>query len=154
MTPIPPVPAFLPQIWRFLCSGFTGRQKHFAICSRRKKILIGKTPSDFHASAVYAGFGDAYYQLGEYVKAADAYEKALPEIELHMGRNNFYEIVSENLKQTYARLGGGRPEERGLRLCERYYIAFGKPMLERNFGAVLPRLAIGLAGGGFGVSGL
>ena len=65
-----------------------------------------------------------------------------------MGRNNFYEIVSENLKQTYARLGGGRPEERGLRLCERYYIAFGKPMLERNFGAVLPRLAIGLAGEG------
>ena len=48
-----------------------------------EKILIGKTPSDFHASAVYAGFGDAYYQLGEYVKAADAYEKALPEIELH-----------------------------------------------------------------------
>lgn len=113
-----------------------------------EKILIGKTPSDFHASAVYAGFGDAYYQLGEYVKAADAYEKALPEIELHMGRNNFYEIVSENLKQTYARLGGSRPEERGLRLCERYYIAFGKPMLERNFGAVLPRLAIGLAGEG------
>lgn len=29
-----------------------------------EKILIGKTPSDFHASAVYAGFGDAYYQLG------------------------------------------------------------------------------------------
>lgn len=113
-----------------------------------EKILIGKTPSDFHASAVYAGFGDAYYQLGEYARAADAYEKALPEIELHMGRNNFYEIVSENLKQTYARLGGGRPEERGLRLCERYYIAFGKPMLERNFGAVLPRLAIGLAGEG------
>lgn len=127
-----------------------------ALCylQQAEKILIGKTPSDFHVSAVYAGFGDAYYQLGEYTKAADAYEKALPEIELHMGRNNFYEIVSENLKQTYARLGGGRPEERGLRLCERYYIAFGKPMLERNFGAVLPRLAIGLAGGGFGVSGL
>lgn len=121
-----------------------------ALCylQQAKKILIGKTPSDFHVSAVYAGFGDAYYQLGEYVKAADAYEKALPEIELHMGRNNFYEIVSENLKQTYARLGGGRPEERGLRLCERYYIAFGKPMLERNFGAVLPPLAIGLAGEG------
>ena len=121
-----------------------------ALCylQQAEKILIGKTPSDFHASAVYAGFGDAYYQLGEYARAADAYEKALPEIELHMGRNNFYEIVSENLKQTYARLGGGRPEERGLRLCERYYIAFGKPMLERNFGAVLPRLAIGLAGEG------
>ena len=56
-----------------------------ALCylQQAEKILIGKTPSDFHVSAVYAGFGDAYYQLGEYVKAADAYEKALPEIELH-----------------------------------------------------------------------
>lgn len=70
------------------------------------RILAGKTPSDFHYSAVLAGFGDAYYQQGKFELAADAYEKALPEIELHMGRNNFYDIVSDNLTQTYARLSG------------------------------------------------
>ena len=73
------------------------------------RILAGKTPSDFHYSAVLAGFGDAYYQQGKFELAADAYEKALPEIELHMGRNNFYDIVSDNLTQTYARLSGSRP---------------------------------------------
>ena len=150
----PPLGQFPQHLLHFIAVSYTHldvyKRQAEALCylQQAEKILIGKTPSDFHASAVYAGFGDAYYQLGEYARAADAYEKALPEIELHMGRNNFYEIVSENLKQTYARLGGGRPEERGLRLCERYYIAFGKPMLERNFGAVLPRLAIGLAGEG------
>lgn len=102
---------------------------------------------------MYAGFGDAYYQLGEYARAADAYEKALPEIELHMGRNNFYEIVSENLKQTYARLGGGRPEERGLRLCERYYIAFGNQCWNGTSGRSC-RGWRSVLRGGFGVSGL
>lgn len=112
------------------------------------RILAGKTPSDFHYSAVLAGFGDAYYQQGKFELAADAYEKALPEIELHMGRNNFYDIVSDNLTQTYARLSGSRPAFSGLELCRKYYDAFGAPMLERNFGDILPRLAVGLAGEG------
>ena len=49
------------------------------------RILAGCAPSDFHYSATLAGFGDAYWQKKEYQKAADSYEQALSEIELHMG---------------------------------------------------------------------
>lgn len=111
-------------------------------------ILAGRTPSDFHYSATLAGFGDAYYQLGKYETAAAYYEKALPEIELHMGQNNFYTIVSDNLAQTYEKLGIERPRLSGLELCRRFYEAFGAPVLERSFGDILPKLAIGLAGEG------
>lgn len=123
-------------------------EEALAYLEQADRILAGKTPSDFHYSAVLAGFGDAYYQQGKYAEAADAYEKALPEIELHMGQNNFYAIVSDNLTRTYARLGGSRPALSGLELCRKYYEAFGAPMLERSFGDILPRLAVGLAGEG------
>lgn len=111
-------------------------------------ILAGRAPSDFHYSATLAGFGDAYYQMGNYDKAAAYYEKALPEIELHMGQNNFYTIVSDNLAQTYEKLGTERPRLSGLELSRRFYEDFGAPMLERSFGGLLPRLAVGLAGEG------
>ncbi len=112
------------------------------------QILKGRTPSDFHYSATLAGFGDAAYQMGEYAAAAAYYETALPEIELHMGQNNFYTIVSENLAQAYEKQGIRRPQYTGLALSRQYYHAFGKPMLERQFAAILPRLAIGLVGEG------
>ncbi len=111
-------------------------------------IFRGRTPSDFHYSAALAAFGDAYYQLKQYEKAAAYYEMALPEIELHMGQNNFYQIVSENLAQTYGTMGCSRPQYTGLELSRRFYEAFGAPVLKRNFAAILPRLAIGLAGEG------
>lgn len=111
-------------------------------------ILRGKTPSDFHYSAVLAGFGDCYYQMGVYEKAAAYYEQALPEIQLHMGQSHFYGIVAENLKQAYAAAGMERPVFTGLALCRRFYLDFGEPMLQRNFPDVLPQLAVGLVGEG------
>lgn len=111
-------------------------------------ILAGRSPSDFHYSAVLSGFGDAYYQLSKYQTAADYYEQALSEIELHMGRNNFYDIVSDNLEQSYEKLGGTRPKLTGLELSRKFFEAFGKPMLKRNFTEILPYVAAGLAGEG------
>lgn len=112
------------------------------------RILAGCAPSDFHYSATLAGFGDAYWQKKEYQRAADSYEQALSGIELHMGQNNFYEIVLDKLHRTYTAMGKSRPKLSGLELCRRYYLAFGAPMLEREFSELLPKLAIGLAGEG------
>ena len=111
-------------------------------------ILSGKTPSDFHYSAVLAGFGDACYQKGQYAAAAEWYEKALPEIELHMGKNNFYTIVTENLEKAYDAAEMSRPVLTGLELSKRFFEAFGRSVLERQFAAELPRLAVGLVGEG------
>lgn len=119
-----------------------------SLLTQADNALRGRTPSDFHYSAVLAGFGDAYYQLEQYDRAASYYEAALAEIELHMGQNNFYAVVSENLAQTYQKLGEPRPTLSGLALSRRYYEAFGAPMLEQSFPTLLPKLAIGLAGEG------
>lgn len=136
-------------------------QTNLAVClaktgklSEAKKTLApaiehfrGMSPSDFHYSAALAAYGDICFGEGEFKTAAEYYEAALSEIELHMGRNNFYGIVSENLSQTYEKLGG-KPSLSGLELCEKYFEAFGRPMLKRNFAPYLKDIACGLAGEG------
>ncbi len=122
--------------------------KALKLLKEADEILAGRTPSDFHYSAVLAGFGDAYFHLGDYLKTADYYEKALSEIALHMSRNNFYSIVSEKLEKAYSLAETERPKLNGLQLAKRYYKAFGEPVLNRNFADILPFLAVGLAGEG------
>lgn len=111
-------------------------------------ILAGRTPSDFHYSAVLAGLGDVCYQKAEFEQAATYYEAALAEIDLHMGHNNFYEIVSENLRHAYEKCHTFRPHLTGLELSSRFFQTFGLPILEHAFPEMLPELAIGLAGEG------
>ncbi|MGN0642778.1 MAG: DUF4125 family protein [Huintestinicola sp.] len=107
----------------------------------------GLSPSDFHYSAALASMGDILFSEGSFEKAAEYYEAALSEIELHMGRNNFYDIVSENLGAAYEKMGG-RPKIGGLELCRRYFETFGRPMLKKCFGDILGKIACGLSGEG------
>ena len=123
-------------------------------CGRAKEVLApameifkGRSPSDFHYSAALAAMGDILFSEEKYAEAADYYEAALSEIELHMGRNNFYETVMGNLSAAYER-SGGRPVLKGMELCRRYFEAFGRPMLKRNFPEYLDKIACGLAGEG------
>ncbi len=111
------------------------------------KFFTGMSPSDFHYSAALAAMGDICFAEENFTSAAEHYEAALSEIELHMGRNNFFDIVSENLSAAYERLGG-KPHLSGMELCERYFNAFGRPMLKRNFSGYLDSIACGLAGEG------
>lgn len=129
-----------------LQSGETDRA--LSLLQQANAILCGKSPSDFHYSAVLAGFGDVYFKLADYDRAATYYEMALAEIDLHMGQNNFYAIVSDNLAQAYAKQHADRPRLSGMELCRRFYRAFGEPMLRRSFPELVPQLAIGLAGEG------
>ena len=62
--------------------------------------------------------GDVKFHLGEYVSAAQFYEMALSETQLHMGHSNFYDIIAENLRVTREKL----PPQgwiSGLELCRR-----------------------------------
>lgn len=111
------------------------------------KIFSGLSPSDFHYSAALAAMGDICFAESDFPQAAYYYEASLSEIELHMGRNNFYDIVSQNLAQAYEHMGG-KPVLKGLELCKRYFEAFGLPMLRKNFAPYLDRIACGLAGEG------
>lgn len=109
------------------------------------KIFAGRSPSDFHYSAALAALGDIRLAEGDHKRAALAYEAALSEIELHMGRNNFYDIVAEKLNMVYEKTE--RPAK-GIDISRCYYNAFGAPMIKRNFGDISDKIACGLAGEG------
>lgn len=123
-------------------------------CENAKNVLApamdifnGRSPSDFHYSAALAAMGDILFSEDKYAEAAEYYERALSEIELHMGRNNFYDTVMGNLSAAYKK-SGGRPALKGAELCRRYFEAFGRPMLKKNFSGYLDKIACGLAGEG------
>lgn len=108
----------------------------------------GLSPSDFHYSAALAVQGDIRLSEGEYAKAALSYEAALSEIEMHMGRNNFYDTVNEKLHVCYEKTPRFTKLTKGLDISRAYYNAFGKPVLDRNFPDMANKTACGLAGEG------
>lgn len=110
-------------------------------------IFEGRTPSDFHYSAALAAAGDLRMLKGDKIAAAEYYEMALSEIELHMGKNEFYSRVEEKLMVAY----GGEAVQRqmkGLDICERYFKAFAEPVLRKSFGDILEYIACGMWGEG------
>lgn len=118
----------------------------------------GRTPSDFHYSAALSAMGDLKLFKGEFEESTKYFEMALSEIELHMGQNNFYDIVTDNLANAYRMLAKstklgktdsyGRPLIKGLELCRRYYKAFGEPVIKTKFEYLLDHIAVGMAGQG------
>ena len=124
------------------------------------KIFGGRTPSDFHYSAALSAMGDLSLLNGEFEKSVMYFEMALAEIKLHMGENDFYKIVSDNLDNAYEILARKKRTEgeectkeslrnvKGLDLCEKYYRAFGEPVIEKNFGSILDNIACGMVGAG------
>lgn len=111
------------------------------------KIFEARVPSDFHYSAALSAMGDMNMLMGKPKQAAEYFEMALSEIELHMGKNNFYEIVTDNLESAYKMLGG-RPLLKGMDICRKYFEAFGKPVIKKYFGNLTNHMACGLAGAG------
>ena len=60
-------------------------------------IFAKDNPSDYHYSAALSAYGDIKMVRGELEEACKYFELALKEIEHHMGKNKFYEIVEDNL---------------------------------------------------------
>ena len=128
--------------------------------SEALKIFGGRTPSDFHYCAALSAMGDLSLLDGEFEKSVMYFEMSLSEIKLHMGENDFYGIVSDNLNNAYELLARKKnadgekctPESlrkvKGLELCRKYFEAFGKPVLKNNFSDILDNIACGMAGDG------
>ena len=69
-------------------------------------VIFGSmSPTDYHYSAALSALGDINMVRGKLEDAAMYFEKALEEIELHMGKNRFYEIVEDNLASVNKMLG-------------------------------------------------
>lgn len=126
---------------------------------------------DAHYSAALSSLGTYEYKKGNYQEAAKHFRKAMDCMRRSLGENEYYHRLKENLEaceramqaggvfeggqqaktDRLVNLGNEGPndgKQGGLMLCQAYYEAYGKPMLEEKFPAYLDRIAVGLVGEG------
>ncbi len=108
--------------------------------------------TDYHYSGALSAMGEALYLAGRYDESAAYYERALAEIEKHMGRTAAYEIVAQNLEAARYKakeVPDVAPDvTSGLALCEAFYKEYGEPMLREKFAPYFEQMACGLVGEG------
>jgi len=125
------------------------------------KIFEGRNPSDFHYCAALSALADLCLLRGQFEESVNYFEMALSEIDFHMGENNFYSIVEDNLDKAMELLARKKTMDKGrevskesfrkikgLELSKKYFEAFGKPILLKNFSHLLEKIACGMAGDG------
>ena len=109
------------------------------------EYFTGLSPSDFHYSAALSAKGDIKFKQNDFESAVKYYSMALSETELHMGKNNFYDIILENLKLAESKLKSVKKLS-GMELCKNYYECFGKPVIHRNFPKYEDKIVCGMVG--------
>ena len=113
---------------------------------------------DYHYSAALCAMGEVQFRAGEYCAAAQFYEKALAELESHVGRTPAYDTIKENLEQVYRKIEeqkdlsdkpvAKKERKKGLILCRDFYEAYGRPMIKEKFPEYESRIVVGLVGEG------
>ena len=113
------------------------------------------------------------YKQGEYAEAARYYNKAMNELERHIGKTGNYDILMENRDEAIkmAQENGQdtldltqelkpvnkveKPQNendtefvRGLDICRKYYEEVGAPMIHEKFPKYETRISVGLVGEG------
>lgn len=130
---------------------------------------------DTHYCAALSSLGTYYFQKKEYEKAEEYFVKAMEGIEAHLGRNEYYYRMQENVglcrelhelqnsaqapttKGIDAKAEAKSSQDNfisGLTLAREYYETYGKPMIETKFPEYADKIAVGLVGEGsdcFGV---
>ncbi len=115
---------------------------------------------DYHYNGALAAMGDAMYMAEKYYEALDYYDKALKELEKHVGRNDGYYRVKTNynmaLEKFYSDWSGDDGNSAGLyadmginmKRCLHFYREYGERFLQDKYGAYAERIAVGLVGEG------
>ena len=109
--------------------------------------------------------GEAYYQLGQLDSSKKYYEEALQVMKQNVGEDQAYAMACEKYAKVLKELGETERArlildkargvmERldlgisGMELCRRYYLEYGKPMIEEKFKEYADKIAVGLVGYG------
>lgn len=79
--------------------------------------------TDEHYSGALAGVAEAWYRMGDYVKALMYYERALGDVKAHYGENMSYAILCENCAAVCGKMGDDEKRET--------YLKRGKEVRER-----------------------
>lgn len=113
---------------------------------------------DMHYSGVLSAMGDALYLERRYGEAAEYYDKAMKELEKHVGRTEAYDRVAENYAaavklstETLNRQASDEEPEAwrsNLVRCRRFYEKYGAPMIHEAFPEYEHRIAVGMVGEG------
>ncbi|MCF2682807.1 DUF4037 domain-containing protein [Faecalicatena contorta] len=107
---------------------------------------------DPHYASALSGLGEAYFRKGELDHSINVYEKALQEILDNYGENDYYHVTARNLelvRDTKNRVEAIKNKNlKGMDISRKYYEAYGKPMLEKQFPKYVNRVAAGLVGEG------
>lgn len=103
--------------------------------------------TDAHYSGALAALANIYASEGEFSLSMSTFQEALSEIKAHFGENHSYHLVKQNY-QSVCEQAGFLKTPNGLSLSQRYYEAYGKPMIAKLFPEYENRIAIGLVGHG------
>lgn len=121
--------------------------------------------ADTHYCAALSALGTYYDSKKQYTQAAEVFGRALAIMEQNPARTDYYYRLKEryeackaaeaqetvNARQEVEEESGGDNAPRqgeGLELCRRYFEAYGRPMLEKQFADYVDKIAVGLAGEG------
>ena len=140
--------------------------------NRALQIFIEDGEQDFHYGAALSVMGELQYQKKQYEEAKKYYQKALAELEKHVGKTEYYYRTLENLKLVEKFLNGNPVEAKydnrdsdfnifqdmtvdkqemktaGKQMFEDFYYEYGQPMLQKKFPAFIDKIAIGKVGEG------
>lgn len=110
---------------------------------------------DYHYGGALAAMAEICVQEKQYDAASKYYEKTLEHLKMYTGKNTpQYQVVLSNLMSIKNRQKDDKISEKkdvavkGLTLCRKYFEAYGKPMLQKEFPEYLDKITVGLVGEG------
>lgn len=138
--------------------------------NRALQIFKEDGERDFHYGAALSVMGELQFQKQNFEESKKYYQKALAELEKHVGKTEYYYRTLDNLEQVEKVLQQKREpisgicniENKGLdnkefhkelksigrQMFEDFYYEYGEPMLQKKFPAFLDKIAIGKVGEG------
>lgn len=111
--------------------------------NRALQIFIEDGEQDFHYGAALSAMGELQFKKKQYEESKKYYQKALSELEKHVGKTEYYYRTLDNLEQVEKVL-----KPLGKQMFEDFYYEYGEPMLQKKFPAFIDKIAIGKAGEG------
>ena len=136
--------------------------------NRALQIFIEDGERDFHYGAALSVMGELQLRKGCPIESKQYYERALAELEKHVGKTEYYYRTLDNLEQVKKMMHTSNDDfvnddtsfngnvtdkihkdtSLSKQLFEEYYYEYGEPMLREKFPKFVDKIAIGKAGEG------
>ena len=137
--------------------------------NRALQIFIEDGERDFHYGAALSVMGELQFRKGCFIESQQYYERALTELDKHVGKTEYYYRTLDNLEQVKNMIVNSASDSAievddslkdniscknyndnslSKQLFEEYYYEYGAPMIQEKFPEFVNKIAIGKAGEG------